>query len=210
VTLRGMDGTDVVIRLPDGSKVDLSFPLPGLYNVYNALGAAATASALGVGGDDIRTALSSAAAVFGRVERLRISERDVAILLVKNPAGANEVLRTLTLEDGSIDLWIALNDRIADGRDVSWIWDADFELLAPRIRRVTCAGTRAEEMALRLKYAGVDPANIVIERGLGESLDEAVASRDGGAPLYALPTYTALLELRDLLAERGVAGRWSD
>ena len=205
-----MDGTDVVIRLPDGSKVDLSFPLPGLYNVYNALGAAATASALGVGAADIQAALSSAAAVFGRVERLRIGDRDALILLVKNPAGANEVLRTLTLEDGSIDLWIALNDRIADGRDVSWIWDADFELLAPRIRRVMCSGTRAEEMALRLKYAGVDTGAIAIERELGESLDEALANRDGGAPLYALPTYTALLELRDLLTERGVAGRWSD
>jgi UDP-N-acetylmuramyl tripeptide synthase len=210
VTLRGMDGTDVAIRLPDGSKVDLSFPLPGLYNVYNALGAAATAFSLGATAEQIQAGLASATAVFGRVERLRIGERDVAILLVKNPAGANEVLRTLMLEDGSIDLWIALNDRIADGRDVSWIWDADFELLASRIRRVMCSGTRAEEMALRLKYAGVDPGSIAIERSLGESLDEAVANRDGGAPLYALPTYTALLELRDLLTERGVAGRWSD
>jgi UDP-N-acetylmuramyl tripeptide synthase len=210
VTLRGMDGTDVVIRLPDGETFELSFPLPGLYNVYNALGAAAAAVALGVGADDIRTALSSAAAVFGRVERLRIADRDVAILLVKNPAGANEVLRTLTLEDGSIDLWVALNDRIADGRDVSWIWDADFELLATRIRRVMCSGTRAEEMALRLKYAGVDPDRIAVDRELARSLDAAIANRDGDRPLYALPTYTALLELRDGLAERGVAGRWSD
>ena len=128
---------------------------------------------------------------------------------MKNPAGANEVLRTLTLEDGQVDLWLALNDKIADGRDVSWIWDADFELLAGRVRRVTCSGTRAEEMALRLKYAGID-APIEVDRNLGRSLDTAVASRDGGAPLFALPTYTALLELRDILAERGVAERWSE
>jgi UDP-N-acetylmuramyl tripeptide synthase len=139
-----------------------------------------------------------------------VGGRPVSILLVKNPAGANEVLRTLTLEDGSLDLWLALNDRIADGRDVSWIWDADFELLAGRVRRATCSGTRAEEMALRLKYAGIDPEAIRVERDLGRSLDMAVADRGSGAPLYALPTYTALLDLRELLAERGLAGRWSD
>src|SRR5215207_3377636 len=210
VTLRGMEGTDVVVRLPDGERIELSFPLPGLYNVYNALGAAAAAVALGVEGAHIRAALSSAAAVFGRVERLRVSGRRVSILLIKNPAGANEVLRTLTLEDGQVDLWLALNDRIADGRDVSWIWDADFELLAGRVRRVTCSGTRAEEMALRLKYAGIDAHAVGVDRDLGDSLDAAVANDGDGRPLYALPTYTALLELRDLLADRGVAGRWSD
>ena len=98
---------------------------------------------------------------------------------MKNPAGANEVLRTLTLEDGQLDLWLALNDRIADGRDVSWIWDADFELLRGRVRRVTCSGTRAEEMALRLKYAGID-AELAVDRDLGASLDAAVAAADGG------------------------------
>ncbi len=95
-------------------------------------------------------------AAFGRVETIAIGSSQLSILLIKNPAGANEVLRTLLLEAGEekLDLWIGLNDRIADGRDVSWIWDADFELLAGGVRRVTCAGTRAPEMALRLKYAG--------------------------------------------------------
>ena len=208
VVLRGMDGSDVELRTPAG-RVSLRLPLPGLYNVYNALAAAAAATALGASLDDVRTGLEQTHAVFGRVERLPIDGREVAILLVKNPAGANEVLRTLTLEPGAIDLWLALNDKIADGRDVSWIWDADFELLAGRVRRATCSGTRAEEMALRLKYAGID-ARIEVDRDLGASLDAAVADRDGGAPLFALPTYTALLELRDLLAERGVAGRWSE
>jgi UDP-N-acetylmuramyl tripeptide synthase len=210
VTLRGMDGTDVVMRLPDGERIEFSFPLPGVYNVYNALGAAAAAVALGIDHEHIQAGLASAAAVFGRVERLRVAGRDVAILLVKNPAGANEVLRTLVLEDGQVDLWLALNDRIADGRDVSWIWDADFELLSGRVRRVMCSGTRAEEMALRLKYAGIDANAIDVERDLGGSLDAAVAGNGDGRPLYALPTYTALLELRDLLADRGLAARWSD
>jgi lipid II isoglutaminyl synthase (glutamine-hydrolysing) len=207
VTLRGMSGSDVRIATPAGS-IELSLPLPGLYNVYNALAATAAALELGATPGQVRDALSEFAAAFGRVERLQVDGRELAILLVKNPAGANEVLRTLTLEEGTLDLWIALNDGIADGRDISWIWDADFELLAGRVRQITCTGTRAEEMALRLKYAGVD-APVAVERELARSLDSAVASGNG-APLYALPTYTALLELRDLLADRGLARRWSD
>jgi lipid II isoglutaminyl synthase (glutamine-hydrolysing) len=207
VALRGMSGSDVRIATPRGA-IELTLPLPGLYNVYNALAATAAALELGASPDQVRTALAGVAAAFGRVERLSLGDRQLAILLVKNPAGANEVLRTLLLEDDTLDLWIALNDRIADGRDVSWIWDADFEVLAGRVRRVTCSGTRAEEMALRLKYAGVD-APIAVDRSLGESLDAAASDGDG-RPLYALPTYTALLELRDLLAERGVARRWSE
>jgi lipid II isoglutaminyl synthase (glutamine-hydrolysing) len=207
VALRGMSGTDVSLRTPAGS-VEVRLPLPGLYNVYNALAAATAALELGVTLDRLREGLEGMSAVFGRVERISLGGREVSILLVKNPAGTNEVLRTLTLEGGKLDLWLALNDGIADGRDVSWIWDADFELLAGHAARVTCSGTRAEEMALRLKYAGVD-APIEVERDLGRSLDAAVAAGDG-RPLFALPTYTALLELRELLAGRGVAGRWSD
>jgi UDP-N-acetylmuramyl tripeptide synthase len=209
VKLLGMKGSDVELRTPEG-PMSVRLPLPGLYNVYNALAAAAAAFALGARAEHVRAGLEETAAVFGRVETIPVDGRPVSILLVKNPAGANEVLRTLTLEDGSLDLWLALNDGIADGRDVSWIWDADFEVLAGRVRRATCSGTRAEEMALRLKYAGIDPAVIEVDRDLGRSLDAAVADRAGDAPLYALPTYTALLELRGLLADRGLAGRWSD
>ena len=151
----------------------------------------------------------ASAARSGASRRSLSAGRPVSILLVKNPAGANEVLRTLTLEEGSLDLWIALNDRIADGRDVSWIWDADFELLRGRVRRATLAGTRAEEMALRLKYAGID-AELVVERDLERSLDAAVADGEAEHPLYALPTYTALIELRDLLARRGLARGWAE
>jgi lipid II isoglutaminyl synthase (glutamine-hydrolysing) len=153
-------------------------------------------------------ALEGFSGAFGRVETIPVDGRRVSILLIKNPAGANEVLRTLTLEDEQLDLWMALNDGIADGRDISWIWDADFEVLAGRVRRVTCSGTRAEEMALRLKYAGID-AQLDVDRDLGSSLDSAVANAAGDR-VYALPTYTALLELRDLLADRGLAKRWSE
>jgi UDP-N-acetylmuramyl tripeptide synthase len=144
-------------------------------------------------------------AVFGRVETIAMGDTSLSILLIKNPAGANEVLRTLRLEAGEegIDLWIALNDKIADGRDVSWVWDADFELLEGAVRRAICAGTRAPEMALRLKYAGWPPEAIEVEPGVEASLDRALARRPDR--LFALPTYTALLELRTLLARRGLA-----
>jgi lipid II isoglutaminyl synthase (glutamine-hydrolysing) len=207
VRLDGMRASHLRLRTPQG-EAELDLPLPGLYNAYNAVAAAATALELGVPLATITEALQGFGGAFGRVETIPVEGRQVSILLVKNPAGANEVLRTLTLEDGRHDLWLALNDRIADGRDVSWIWDADFEVLAGRVRRATCSGTRAEEMALRLKYAGVD-AELAVDRDLERSLDDAVARADGGR-LYALPTYTALLELRDLLARRGLAKRWSE
>jgi len=207
VELDGMTGSRISLRTPAGTA-DIRLPLPGLYNVYNAVAAAAAALELGASLDQVKASLEAQAAAFGRVETIPVEGRDVSILLVKNPAGANEVLRTLTLESRELDLWIALNDKIADGRDVSWVWDADFEVLAGRVRRVTCSGTRAEEMALRLKYAGID-AEIAVERDLWRSLESAVAAVEPGAHLFALPTYTALLELRDLLADRGLARPWA-
>ena len=208
IALEGMSGSRVTVRTPEG-EVDFRLPLPGLYNVYNALAALAAAMRLGIAVADAVGALASMGAVFGRVETIRIGATDVSILLIKNPAGANEVLRTLLLEAGAdggdhgLDLWIALNDRIADGRDVSWVWDADFELLAGHVRGVLCAGTRAPEMAVRLKYAGLTPDSIVVEETIDRSFDRAV--EQAGSRLFALPTYTALLELRTMLARRGVA-----
>jgi lipid II isoglutaminyl synthase (glutamine-hydrolysing) len=207
VVLEGMEASRVELRTPQGD-LTLRLPLPGLYNVYNAVAAVATSLELGVPLSTVGDALEDFGGAFGRVETISMNGRRLSILLIKNPAGANEVLRTLTLEDGRLDIWIALNDQIADGRDISWIWDADFEVLAGRVGRLTCSGTRAEEMALRLKYAGID-ADLHVDRELGGSLDSALAGASGER-LYALPTYTALLELRDLLADRGVAKRWSE
>jgi UDP-N-acetylmuramyl tripeptide synthase len=204
IRLHGISGSTVKVRTPAGD-LDVDLPLPGLYNVYNALAAVTAGLSSGVSLERIREGLESMTAVFGRVETIEVSGKPVSILLIKNPAGANEVLRTLSLEaeDEPVDLWIALNDRIADGRDVSWIWDADFELLTQGVRRVICAGTRAPEMALRLKYAGWPAEAIDVVDPIRESLDDAVSAAP--SRLFALPTYTALLELRTLLAQRGLA-----
>jgi UDP-N-acetylmuramyl tripeptide synthase len=206
VELRGIRSAAFTLVTPAGSaRVEL--PLPGLYNVYNALGAAALCLQLGAGLDAVVAGLEAVAPAFGRAETVDLGGRPTSILLVKNPAGANEVLRTLALEGSQLDLFGVLNDNTADGRDISWVWDADWELLAGSIRRMTCSGTRAAELALRMKYAGVDASRLDVVPPLADGLDAALA--DGSGPLYALPTYTALLELRDLLARRGqVQGHW--
>jgi len=205
IELEGLDGSEFELATPDGeSRVEL--PLPGLYNVYNALAAAAAASALGVSLEHTIRGIGRTAAVFGRSERLTLDSGELALLLIKNPTGANEVLRTLVEESNrsdQMDLWIGLNDRIADGRDVSWVWDADFEALSGLVRNVTCSGTRAPEMAVRLKYAGWPVDSLVVDEDLERSLTTATEQADG--LLYALPTYTALLEVRGKLAGKGHA-----
>ena len=222
VVLEGVRSARFRLQTPSGAA-DVQVALPGLYNVYNALAAAALASALDVPFASIVAGLQSTRAAFGRAETVTLSpapsssgseavgSRELRILLVKNPAGANEVLRTLGLEPGEHDLLGVLNDRIADGRDVSWVWDADFELLAGRVRRFTCSGTRAADLATRLKYAGLEPERIRVQPDLSRALREAQADGAGEqTPLYALPTYTAMLALRELLVARGELSRsWS-
>jgi UDP-N-acetylmuramyl tripeptide synthase len=202
VRLDGTRGARFTLHL-GGESAQVALPLPGLYNVYNALGAAALASALGAPLAQIVAGLEATQAAFGRAETVTVGGRELAILLVKNPAGANEVLRTLALEEGELDMLAVLNDNTADGRDISWVWDADFEVIAPRVRLVTCSGTRAAELALRMKYAGLDTERIHVVDGLEDGLDSAL--RHGHGPLYVVPTYTALLELRELLTRRGQA-----
>jgi lipid II isoglutaminyl synthase (glutamine-hydrolysing) len=214
VRLQGVRAASFTLHTRAGSG-EVKLALPGLYNVYNALAAAALTSVLGASLENILEGLGEARPAFGRAESVMVrsrartaaaAPRELRMLLVKNPAGANEVLRTLALEPGRHDLLGVLNDNIADGRDISWIWDADFELLADRVRHVTCSGTRAPELALRFKYAGVDAARISVQEDLESALDAAAGERDSDdAPLYALPTYTAMLALRALLVARGEA-----
>jgi lipid II isoglutaminyl synthase (glutamine-hydrolysing) len=201
ISLDGTRGAEFELVTPAGRAV-VELPLPGLYNVYNALGAAALCLSLEVPLDAVVAGLRDVQAAFGRAERIAIGDVEVQVLLVKNPAGANEILRTLALEPDSLDVLAVLNDRTADGHDVSWVWDADFEMLATRVRRVTCAGTRAAELAVRLKYAGVPVERLNVVSALATALDEAVGEAPSGR-LYVLPTYTALLELRRELAARG-------
>jgi UDP-N-acetylmuramyl tripeptide synthase len=206
ITLHGT-GAATFTLVTSQSRCPVHLRLPGLYNVYNALAATSLCLALGVEIGQIVTGLEATTAAFGRAETITVGDTSLQILLIKNPAGANEILRTLTLESEQLDVFAILNDNIADGRDVSWVWDADFELLTPHLRSVTCAGTRAAELAVRLKYAGVPEASLTVVPALPDALDRALATTSGGR-LFVLPTYTAMLALRDQLSARGYVGQY--
>lgn len=200
VKLDGMRGSSFSLVTSAGS-IRIHISLPGLYNLYNALAAAAVGVAMGIDLQVISAGLSRFSAAFGRVEQLSIGGKRVLLMLVKNPAGFNEVIRTLTIEPGPKTLMLALNDRIADGRDISWIWDVDMEQLADSIGYAVCSGTRAWEMAMRLKYAGVADACLVVETDLRQALLSALERTRDDEMLYVLPTYTAMLALRQEISQ---------
>jgi len=208
IELRGLDGAAFSLVAPEG-EARIELRLPGLYNVYNALGAASLALALGIGLDDVRDGLARFSAAFGRFERIAIGDRRVLVLLIKNPAGANEAIRTLVEGAAPTVAVIALNDGIADGRDVSWIWDVDFEPLLAGLDRLVATGSRAAELALRFAYGGLDRDRIEVVPSLDAALDRGLELTPPGAELTVLPTYTAMLALRGTIAARGhVTNYW--
>jgi lipid II isoglutaminyl synthase (glutamine-hydrolysing) len=210
VTLQGDRGTDVTVQTPL-SKIRATLSLPGLYNVYNALAATAVCLSLGLDPETISSGLESFTAAFGRLERVTVGDRELFLALVKNPVGFGEVLRTILTDGQERTLVIAINDNFADGTDISWLWDVDFERLEGNVRAAVCAGTRAEDMAVRLKYALVPEDRIVVEAEPRRALAEALARAAPGETVYVLPTYTAMLELREVLHQDGhVAGFWQD
>jgi UDP-N-acetylmuramyl tripeptide synthase len=204
IELHGLEAVSFDL-VDDEGPARVRLRLPGLYNVYNALAAAALARELGASREEIHQGLEQFRAAFGRFERLRMDDRTVLMLLVKNPAGANEVVRTLVAGGAPRLAVIALNDGIADGRDVSWIWDVDFEPLLERLERIVASGDRAAELALRCKYAGFDERAIEVVPELGQALDRGLELTAPGDDLFVIPTYTAMLALRRIVTDRGFA-----
>jgi lipid II isoglutaminyl synthase (glutamine-hydrolysing) len=202
IELQGLESVAFELVLPEGAR-RVELRVPGLYNVYNTLAAGALARSLGASLDEVATGLAEFSAAFGRFERIPIGDRRLLMLLIKNPAGANEVVRTI-VDGGTPSLAvIALNDGIADGRDVSWIWDVDFEPLLESLERLVVSGDRAAELALRFKYAGFDAGAIEVVPSLADALDRGLELTPAGGELVVLPTYTAMLALREVVAERG-------
>ena len=235
LALNGTVSSHLLLTFPGGA-LELTLPLPGLYNALNALAATSAALLLGVEAATVRSALEGFSAAFGRIERVQAGPggAEMLIALIKNPVGATETVRMLTtgienaelriektgntslsqfsILNSQLNLLIAINDRDADGTDVSWLWDAEFERLAatlpggaPLVARAVVSGTRADDMAVRLKYAGADPQRIAVVPDLPQALDAALAALPPGATLTVLPTYTAMLELRAELVRRGWA-----
>jgi UDP-N-acetylmuramyl tripeptide synthase len=202
IELGGIERVSFDLVTPGGSR-RVQLRVPGLYNVYNALGAASLARALGASLDEIQHGLEAFHAAFGRFERIELDGKSLLVLLIKNPAGANEAIRTLLAGEPPGLVLVALNDATADGKDVSWIWDVDFEPLLPALERLVSTGDRAAELALRFKYGGFDEQAIEVVPELEAALDRALELTPAGGELIALPTYTAMLALRDIVARRG-------
>jgi UDP-N-acetylmuramyl tripeptide synthase len=202
IELNGLESVSFELVTPEGSA-SVELRVPGLYNVYNALAAASLARSLGASLAAITAGLQGFSAAFGRFERIKLGERSLLTLLIKNPAGANEVVRTLVAGGAPRLLLVALNDEIADGRDVSWIWDVDFEPLLGSLERLIASGERAAELALRFKYAGLPEDAIEVVPSLEVALDRGLELTSPGGELTVLPTYTAMLALRELVAKRG-------
>ncbi|MDR3289230.1 MAG: Mur ligase family protein [Peptococcaceae bacterium] len=189
----------------DGQEGSLA--LPGYYNLYNALAAYSSAKTLGIASGTIMEGLRGFAPQAGRMEAFALRQGRVILTLVKNPAGFNQVIRTVlgAASRQPLRLLLAINDQAADGRDVSWLWDVDFELLQAieeNISLVICAGLRAEDMVVRLKYAGITEEKIRLEDDLAKAVALLQKDWGSGGQAYALPTYTALRPLRDILAAK--------
>lgn len=200
VKLNGLNSSSFILRTPN-FQLPTTLPLPGLYHIYDFLASFAAGLNLGLKPKQMITALKDFFPAFGRVEKLPFGY----IFLIKNPAGATQVFETIAPNLKTEDrLLIALNDNIADGTDVSWIWDVNFENLHPDLSKAKyhLSGTRAYDLALRLKYAGltIDPTSI--EPDLNKALQQARHNLKGS--LYILPTYTAMLELQSILVKSGL------
>jgi UDP-N-acetylmuramyl tripeptide synthase len=209
IRLDGPRGTNFLLGTREG-EYEARIELPGLYNVYNALSAAAVAGEMDVSVEVIIRGLQEFGGAFGRVERVQARDREVFLLLIKNPVGFNEILRTFVASpadsagaDTARHVLIAINDNHADGRDVSWLWDVDFEMLkqAGTNARFSVSGIRAEDMAVRLKYAELPVSSVVPD--CKEALMKAIDATPPNETLYVLPTYTAMLELRQILSDLG-------
>jgi UDP-N-acetylmuramyl tripeptide synthase len=208
IALEGVQGLGLTVERssPARPPLPLTLGIPGLYNAYNAVAATAVAATHGVDGEMIVSALRAYRSAFGRIERVTYRDRPLTLALVKNPVGFNETLRMLTLatEGIAIPTLIAINDLTADGRDVSWLWDVDFELLNEGSAPLYTTGLRGADMANRLKYAGLPDERVAaLSSDLADGLDAFVDALPSGGPGYVLLTYTALLGLRQVLADRG-------
>jgi UDP-N-acetylmuramyl tripeptide synthase len=202
--LFGDEGLELAIKT-DREQSLYKTTMPGIYNAYNVLAAVAVGEAFTINPGRMQEAVRLFQPAFGRIERLRYLDRQLTIALVKNPVGFNEVLRMLT-QDGALSTptLIVINDLDADSRDVSWLWDVDFELLAGDGPFVATAGLRGADMANRLKYAGLATDRIVsLGEDLGSALTAFVERVPVGSSAWILPTYTAMLGTRKELVNRG-------
>ncbi len=203
------DGSSIIDIDWNKLQYQVYFPLPGLYNLYNLMAAVTCAHILDIKVPVIQKAVKNVRPSFGRMEKFKHKGIEIVLALVKNPVGANEALNTLLVSKGSKNntILVAINDNIPDGRDISWIWDVDFEQInrsGHRFSSVITSGIRALDTALRLKYAGVESNSISIESNPAKALKLSLDRLQEGACLIILPNYSAMLEIRRALNKMGI------
>jgi len=208
VEVAGLDGSTIKLQTPWGPQT-LEVPLPGIFNAYNAIAAAATSYSLGVGPDVVKEAVGSVTGAFGRLERFDVDGRRVLLALVKNPSSFDQVTEILLRNRSTLRLVVALNDNTQDSRDVSWIWDVALEQLCGRLEWVIASGHRAADLAVRLKYAGVlegpsdGPPTLSTIPSLKAAVNEGLRRTPPGEELTIIATYTAMWALREGFVRRG-------
>ncbi len=190
----------------DSQKSTVHYNLPGLYNVYNVL-AAASATQTELSLAEIKSKITGFSAAFGRFQKIEIANKNILIFLVKNPTGANEVLRTLATSK-NLNIIAILNDNFADGRDVSWIWDTNWEVLAKSVKTLSTSGIRGWDLANRLKYASIKLDTNSVYKNINYSIKAAINNLDRNDTLIILPTYTALLEVQKTMKKLSGGQAW--
>jgi UDP-N-acetylmuramyl tripeptide synthase len=207
VEVRGLAETRFTVRTAAGD-LDISVPQSGLHVAYDAAAAVALAQGIGVAVDGAPAALATVGPAFGRLERVTAGDREVVLGFAKNPTSYNATLRALASEDLPRHLLIAVSNTLVDGEDFGWLWDVDFEAMVPRLEAVTVSGLRADELANRLKYAGLDPVKMSVIEERVPALDAALAAAPAGEPLTIVAGYTPTIELREEMRRRGWVGRY--
>lgn len=195
--------TNIKVNL-NNKSLSINYQLPGLFNAYNTVAALTAAVSLGVDPKSASENIGKFTAAFGRYQNIKLDDKNLLLFLIKNPAGANEVIRTIAINQ-KINLLVILNDNIADGRDVSWIWDTNWEALSGKISNIDISGSRAFDMALRLKYSGIKINQKNVHRDLNSATAQSLSKLAKDDTLFILPTYTALIELQAYLKSKGVA-----
>lgn len=202
ITFNKNYSTNIKVSI-NNKSLSIDYQLPGLFNTYNVIAALTTATSTGTDAKSASVDISKFTAVFGRYQNIKLDGKNLLLFLIKNPAGANEVIRTIAVNQ-KINLLVILNDNIADGRDVSWIWDTNWEALNGKIANLDIAGTRAWDMALRLKYSKIKIDQKNVHQNLNSATTQSLSKLAKNDTLFVLPTYTALIGLQAYLKSKGV------
>jgi UDP-N-acetylmuramyl tripeptide synthase len=203
----GLDRTRFTVKTPSG-KLTVEIPQSGTHIAYNAAGAIAIMVGLGLPLEHAAESLASVGPAFGRLEKIEADGRSIVLAFAKNPTSYNTTLRALASEGEPRQLLIAASNTLVDGEDFGWLWDVDFESMAPGVERAIVSGTRADELANRLKYAGLSPRRMVVVEDRAAALEAALHGLPVGGRLVILSGYTPLIELRDEMRKKGWTGRY--